>query len=345
MERMISVLAAIATTVGALLPFAAQSEAPSEFFKGKTVLLYIGQAPGGAYDAYGRLITRHMGKYIPGNPTVVPMNMPGAGTLRLANWLYNAAPKDGTVIGTIGMAAAFEPLVGEGAKFDATKFGWIGSANNETSTCVVMTRSKIAHFDDLKKHELVMGSDGPAANAEQFARVMNGFFGTKIRIVSGYTGGQALGMALEQGEIDGRCGWSWGAVKSTHGNWLTSGDARVILQIGHQKHPDLPHVPLLSDFATTDEQRSVLRLTMARLPLARPYVAPPGVPTDRLEALRKAFIDTMQDPEFQAEANKAQLELRPLSGDEAGHLVADVFRNTPPQVVAKTKELFGTGTR
>jgi tripartite-type tricarboxylate transporter receptor subunit TctC len=336
---------AIATAAISWMSFsAAFAQAPKDFYQGKTIQLYVGFGTGGAYDAYARLIARHLGKHMPGNPNVVPTNMPGAGSLRLANWLYNAAPKDGTAIATVSRAAPFEPLVGAGggAQFDSTAFNWLGSANNETSTCVAWKTSGITTFDQLKQKELVMGGDGPTADGEQFARTMNGLFGTKIRIVTGYSGGNDINLAMERGEVQGRCGWSWASLKSTHSDWLKSGDAKVIVQIGGEKHPDLPDVPLLSDMATTEEEKAVLRLVVARQPLGRPYMAPPGVPKDRVEALRAAFMATMQDPEFIAEAERAQLEVSPLSGEKVEALVKDVYQNTPPNAVERTKQLLSS---
>lgn len=340
--KALAAFCAIVAGACALSTVPAAAQTPEEFYKGKTVQLYIGFGPGGAYDAYARLIARHIGKYIPGNPTVVAENLVGAGSLRLANWLYNAAPKDGTAFGTVSRAAPFEPLIGTtgGAQFDSTKFNWIGSANNETSTCVARKSSGITKFDDLKTKELVMGGDGPTADGEQFARVINGLFDTKIRIITGYSGGNDMNLAMERGETAGRCGWSWAGLKSTHSHWLKNGDITVLVQIGQKKHPDLPDVPLLSDLAATKEQKEILRLVVARQPLGRPYLAPPGVPADRVEALRKAFMETVKDPEFLAEAKKAQLEIEPLSGQDVEALVNEIFSTTSPEVIEKTKKLL-----
>jgi tripartite-type tricarboxylate transporter receptor subunit TctC len=319
----------------------AQAQTPAEFYKGKTVELMIGYSVGGGYDVYARLIARHMGKHIPGNPTVVPKNMEGAGSLRLANWLYNVAPKDGSVFGTIGRGTGFDPLLGhKTAQFEGPKFSWIGSANDEVSVCVVWNgRNKITKFDDLLTTELTVGGTGAAADTDQFPRIINGVLGTKMRIVTGYPGGNDVNLALERGEVDGRCGWSWSSVKSTRASWITDKKVTILMQLSLAKHPDMPDVPLIVDLAKNEEQRQILRLIFARQALGRPYLAPPGVPTDRVDALRQAFMATMKDKEFLAEADKAQLEITPIDGAALQKLVAEVYQ-TPPAIAQKAAELL-----
>jgi tripartite-type tricarboxylate transporter receptor subunit TctC len=316
-----------------------QAHAQADFYKGKTVDLMIGYSVGGGYDVYARLIARHLGKHIPGNPIVTPKNMEGAGSLRLANWLYNVAPKEGLVFGTIGRGTGFDPLLGsKTAQFDGTKFNWIGSANDEVSVCVVWNgRSKVTKFDDLLTHELAVGGTGAAADTDQFPRIINGVLGTKMKIITGYPGGNDVNLALERGEVDGRCGWSWSSVESTRKTWLTDKKITILMQLSLKKHPDLPDVPLIVDLAKTDEQRQILKLIFARQVMGRPYLSPPGVPSDRAEALRQAFMETMRDPAFKAEADKAQLEITPVSGAEIDKLVKEAYQ-TPPQVAAKAAQ-------
>ena len=250
--------------------------------------------------------------------------MEGAGSLRLANWLYNVAPKDGTVFGTIGRGTGFDPLLGhKTAQFEGPKFSWIGSANDEVSVCVVWNgRSKIAKFDDLLTNELTVGGTGAAADTDQFPRIINGVLGTKMKIITGYPGGNDVNLALERGEVDGRCGWSWSSVMSTRASWIKDKKVTILMQLSLAKHPDLPDVPLITDLAKTEEQRQILRLIFARQALGRPYLGPPDIPADRLEALRKAFMDTMKDKEFLAEAEKAQLEITPVDGAALQKLVS-----------------------
>lgn len=336
-NRLTYCLAAALQLAPASLAFA---QSPADFYKGKTVELYIGYSPGGGYDVYGRLLARHIGRHIPGNPTVIVKNMPGAGSLTLANWLYNVGPKDGTVLGTIGRGTGFDPLLGSTrAKFDAAKFNWIGSANNEVSVCVAWHTAGITSFEQVMQKTLVVGGTGSAADTDQFPKVMNGIIGTRFKIVSGYPGGNDIGLAMERGEVSGRCGWSWSSVVATHQHWLDQKKIAVLIQLSLAKHPDLPNVPLVMDYAKTDQHRQMFRLVFARQVMGRPFLAPPGIPRDRVAALRKAFMDTMKDREFLAEAEKGKLEITPVSGDEVQKLVDETER-TPKDVAGKVAELI-----
>lgn len=295
--------------------------------------LYIGSSVGGGYDVYARALARHMGRHIPGNPTLVPRNMPGAGGLVLANWLYGAAPKDGSAFGTIGRGIAFDPLLGgKEVKFKATEFGWIGSANDEVSVCVAWGKSGVRRFEELYARELFVGGTGATADSDLFPRVINKILGTKMRVVSGYPGGNEITLAMQRGEVHGRCGWSWSSIKTNHPTWVQDGTIQVLVQLSLEKHPDLPQVPLVMDFVKTDEQRQVLRLVFARQVMGRPFLAPPGLPPERLAMLRKAFMDTMKDPQFLAEADKMKLEITPVAGEAVQKLVAELYA-TPPEVL------------
>ena len=327
-------------TLAALSLSLASAQTPAEFYAGKSLDLHIGYSVGGGYDLYARMLARHIGKYIPGNPTVVPKNMAGAGSLRLANWLYNVAPRDGTVLGAISRGAAFDPLLDDKApQFDATKFTWIGSANNEVSVCAAWHTSGITRFEDLATKELTIGSTGAGDDTYQFARVLSGLFGAKIRIVTGYPGGADVLLAMERGEVQGRCGWSWSSVKANHLHWVRDKKIVILMQLALSRHPDLADVPLVTDLATTDEQRQALKLIFARQVMGRPYVGPPGIPQDRTAALRKAFMETMNDKELLADAEKATFEITPVAGDELERLVSDIYR-TPPEVVKKAAQLI-----
>src|SRR6202011_890897 len=321
----------VAALVALLSALPARAEGPAEFYKGKNVELYVGYSVGGAYDLYTRVLARHLGKHIPGNPTIVPKNLEGAGSLRLANWLYNVGAKDGTVIGTIGRGTAFDPLLGsKGAQFRADKFTWIGSANNEVSVCVAWKTSGITDFEDTLSRELIVGGLGQAADTDQFPRILNGVLGTKFRIVTGYPGGNDVTLAMERGEVKGRCGWSWSSVLSTHKRWIEDKSITVLVQLSLNKHPDLPDVPLVMDFAKTEDQQQMFKLIFARQVMGRPYLAPPDVPNDRAEALRKAFMDTMKDNEFLADAEKSQLEINPVDGAEVEKLVKELYQTPKP---------------
>jgi tripartite-type tricarboxylate transporter receptor subunit TctC len=319
----------------------AQAQTPSDFYKGKNVELYIGYSVGGGYDIYARLLAKHMGKHIPGNPNVLPKNMEGAGSLRLANWLYNVAPKDGTAFGIIGRGTGFDPLLGrsKGAQFDATKYNWLGSANDEVSVCVAWHTSGIRRFEELLSKELTVGGTGAAADTDQFPRIINGMLGTKFKIVTGYPGGNDIGLAMERGEVNGRCGWSWSSVKATHQKWLDEKKINILVQLALEKHPDLPDVPLITELASSDEQRAILKLIFARQVMGRPFLAPPGLPPERVAALRKGFLDTMKDKDFLADAEKAQLEITPVAGEDIQRLVIDTHK-TPPEIAKKAGDLL-----
>ena len=314
---------------------AAHAQSVADFYRGKSIDLDIGYSVGGGYDLYARLIAHRLSDHIPGNPKIVPKNMEGAGSLRLANYLYAAAPSDGTVIGATSRGAAFDPLLGEtGARFDASKFSWIGSANNEVSVCVASASSGFAKFDDLFDRQLTIGSTGAADDTYQFPALINAVLGTKFKIVTGYPGGNDVSLALERGEVQGRCGWSWSSIKTTRFNWVRNKRIIVLVQMSLTKHPDLPDVPLIMDLAKSAEQRQIFKMIFARQTMGRPYLAPPDVPPDRLAALRQGFMDTMRDREFLADAEANKFEINPVSGDELEALVKDVYR-TPPEVVKK----------
>ncbi len=333
--RALALLAAMA-----LAPSTARAQSPADFYKGRNVDLYVGYSVGGAYDLYARVIARHLGKHIPGNPTIVPKNMEGAGSLRLANWIYRVGPKDGSARGTIGRGTAFDPLLGSrGAQFQADKFTWIGSANNEVSVCVAWKTSGITSLEQTLSKELIVGGTGQAADTDQFPRILNGVLGTKFKIVTGYPGGNDVTMAMERGEVNGRCGWSWSSVLATHKRWVDDKSIAVLAQLSLSKHPDLPDVPLIMDFAKSEDQQQIFKLIFARQVMGRPYLAPPGVPADRAAALRQAFMDTMKDPEFLAEAEKSQLEITPVPGEEVEKLVKDLYQ-TPKAIAAKAAEFI-----
>ena len=310
------------------------AQTPAEFYKGKNVDLYVGYSTGGGYDVYGRIVARFMGRHIPGNPTVVVKNMDGAGSMRAANYIYNVAPKDGTAFGTVARGLAFDTLFGlQGAQFDGTKFSWIGSANDEVSVCVGWSAtSGIAKFEDLKTKQMIVGGTGGSADTDQFPRIINAVLGTKMKLVVGYPGGNEVNLAMERGEVQGRCGWSWSSVKSTQSGWLKDKKINVLVQLSLSKHADLPDVPLIMDLAQTEEQKQIFRLIFARQVLGRPFLAPPGLPADRLAALRTAFMDTMKDADFLAEADKLKLEITAVPGETLQKIVQEAYA-TPKDVV------------
>ena len=313
------------------------TQAPvAEFYKGKSIDVYIGLSAGGVYDITARLLSRFMGKHIPGTPSLVPRNMTGAAGLRVANWLYSQGPKDGTAFATFARGAAFEALVGgQGIMFDAAKFNWIGSTNNEVSVCASWTATGITSFEQLKTRELVVGGTGNTGDDSAFPRILNAVLGTRFKLVSGYPGGNEIKLAMERGEVGGRCGWSWSSVKSTQPQWLKDKTITILVQLSLRKHEDLPQVPLIMDLAKTEEERQIFKVAFARQVMAWPFAAPPGVPADRLAALRKAFDDTMKDPEFLAEAQRLSLEVTPVSGEGIQRLIEEVYRTTSPELAQR----------
>ncbi len=327
---------AIVILVGMIAP--ALGQAQGEFTRGKVVELYIGYSVGGGYDVYARLLARHMGRHLPGNPVVVPRNMEGAGSLRLANWLYKAAPRDGSAFGTIGRGIAFDPLLGtEGTLFKATEFGWIGSANDEVSVCAAWGKTGITRFEDFYARQIFVGGTGAGADTDLFPKAMNSILGTKMKLVTGYPGGNDITLAMQRGEVEARCGWSWSSIKSNHPQWVKDGTIKLLVQLSLDKHADLPKVPLIMDMVKTPEQRSVLRLVFARQVMGRPFLAPPGVPAERLALLRRAFMATMRDKAFLAEADKIQLEITPVTGEAVQKLVAEIYA-TPPEIVKRAAQ-------
>ena len=329
-----------AAAILALCPISlGHAQSPADFYKGKTIDLYIGYSAGGGYDVYARALARHMPRFIPGNPTIVPKNMPGAGSLVLANWLYNVAARDGTAFGTIGRGTAFDPLLGSTkAQFDADKFNWIGSMNDEVSVCVAWHTTGIATLEQVMQNELTVGGTGPAADTDQFPKVLNATIHTKFKIIAGYPGGNDIDLAMERGEVMGRCGWSWSSVIATHKQWFDEKRINVLVQLSLNKHGDLPNVPLIMDFAKTGEERQIFKLVFARQPMGRPFLAPPGIPADRTAALRKAFMDTMKDPGFLAEAEKMKLEINPVSGDAVQEIMQEVYQ-TPKAIAAAVADM------
>ena len=336
----VALIVALAAFAALAVP-GARAQSAAEFYAGKSIDLEIGYSVGGGYDLYARLLARHLGDHIPGHPTIVPKNMEGAASLRLANYLYAAAPRDGTVIGAISRGAAFDPLLNEkNAQFDASKFSWIGSANNEVSVCVALQSSGITHFDDVLTKPLTIGSTGVGDDTYQFPALMNAVLGTKFKIVTGYPGGNDITLALERGEVQGRCGWSWSSIVTTRKDWITSKKIVVLVQMSLSKHPDLPDVPLIMDLAKTTEQRQIFKLIFARQVMGRPFTAPPGVPADRVTALRTAFDETMKDKAFLDDAAKGQFEINPVGGEELDALVKEIYQ-TPADVTKKAAAILG----
>lgn len=335
---------AIGAALLAVVAPAARAEPASVSFAGKQIRISIGYSPTGfGYDTYGRLLARHLSRYLPGNPIIVPQNRPGAGSLNLANYLFNAAPRDGTEIAVVGRGVAMEPLLGgtqSQAKFDSTKFAWIGSMNNEVSGFFIRQPGPIKTLDEaMKGASLQVGSTGVGGDQHAFAAALNALFGMKLKAISGYPGTQEIMLAVERGELDGIVGYSWGVAKSGNKRNLDDGTLKIILQLALSKHKELPDVPLVMDFVKNPEDRQVLEMIFSRQSMGRPVVAPPGLDPRVVETLRNAFTATMRDPKFIAEGDKIGMELEYVSGADVQALVERLYRS-PANVVKRAQAIF-----
>jgi tripartite-type tricarboxylate transporter receptor subunit TctC len=325
-----------------IAPVQAQTDQPVSF-AGKQIKISIGFSPTGfGYDTYGRLLARHMGKYLSGNPTIVPQNRPGAGSLNLANYLYNAAPKDGTEIAIVGRGVAMEPLLGGSAsqaKFDSTKFAWLGSMNNEVSGFFIRQPGPAANLQEiLAGKALQVGSTGIGGDQHAFTAALNSLLGTKLKAIAGYPGTQEIMLAVERGELDGIVGYSWGVARSGNKSDLQSGKLKIVMQLALDKHKELPDVPLVTEFVTKPDDRQVLEMIFSRQSMGRPVVAPPGLDPRVAQALRKAFADAMHDPQFIAEGAKIDMELNFVGGAEVQALIERLYQSAP-DVVARAQAI------
>ena len=255
----------------------AQAQSMEEFYRGKTINLIVGFTPGGGYDTTARVLAPYLKKHLPGNPSVVVQNMDGAGSLKATNHLFNVAPKDGTVIGTFSRGMPTEPLMGNtAAQFDAAKFTWIGSTTNEYSVVLAAQTSPVKSFGDLQNHEFTVGGEGSGSDSDTYAMLLKNLFGAKIKLVTGYPGTAELMLAVERGELDGRAAWSWSSLKAQKPDWISDKKISILAQLNLSKNPELADVPLITDLATTDKQKQILKLVLSRQTVGRPFAAPPG---------------------------------------------------------------------
>jgi len=303
-----------------------------DFYKGKSVSLLIGYSVGGGYDAYARLLARHLGKYIPGNPNVIAQNMTGAGSLKAANYLYSVAPKDGTVIGTFSRSQGIAPLLGK-AEFDSRRFSWLGSMTDEVSLCVTAPDSPVRSWDDLLTRQATFGGEGAGSDPNIFGLLFRNIFGARIKLVIGYSGTHEIQLAAERGEVDGLCGLSWSTLKGRYPHWLKDRKANILVQAGIRKEPELPDVLTATSLAHTPEQQQILKLVLIGQAMARPFAAPPGIPADRKAALIAAFDQTMRDEQLLAEARRLNFDIAPVSGAGLDALLAEAYA-TPKDIVA-----------
>lgn len=321
----------------------ASADAVADFYKNKNMTILIGSTVGGGYNQYGRLLGRHMGRHIPGKPSFIPKNMPGAGGRRALAHIAHRAPRDGTVLGILVRSTFFDKLMypKKAVDVDPTKLTWIGSANKEVGTCIAWHESGFKTLDDVKERVSTMGSSGPASSGTIFPKVLNEIADTKMKIILGYPGSTQVHLAMERNEVTGRCGMGWDSLMARYRSWYFDKKVNLFLQIGLNKHPKLPDVPLLLDLARNKKERQMLVLFSAPNDMGRPYFGPPEIPADRVKALQAAFMDTMKDPKFKADADKLNVALSPLSGPEVLKIVKDVW-NTPEDVVKMAQAVLSS---
>lgn len=334
-----SIAAAAALWCGtAVAQSAASDPAMASFYKDHAVSLLIGFNTGGGYDTTGRLVARHMNRHIPGNPTLVVKNMPGAGSLNAANRIFNVSPKDGTEFGLFAGSIALDPLIGgTPAKFDAREFTWIGSPNTDVSICISWHNTPFKTLDDVLRDEMITGSAGTSTLS--FPTAMNAILGTKFKLVKGYNGTKDLNLAMERGEIQGFCGTFLDSVKTSNPEWLRDKTVNVMVQMALKKSPSLPDTPFIMDYAKTDDDRKVLQLIFAWLAMPRAFAAPPKLPADRAAALREAFAATARDPAFVADAAKLGIDIDPVGSAEIDAILGEAYR-TPKPLIERAAQLL-----
>jgi len=321
--------------VSALLASPAAAQPVAEFYTGKTITISVGYSPGGSYDYYPRVFARYLGKYIPGNPTVVVQNMPGAGSLRAANFLYNVAPKDGTALGVVTQTVMLEaPLGTPGVKYNAVDFSYIGRMTGVLETMIGWHEAPAKNIQEARKFEMVAGGTGPTSPTEGYPRLLNAFAGTKFRIVSGFGGTAEIMLAMERREVDALEN-SWNSIVRTKRDWLESKKINVLIQAVMERSKTLPDTPTLVEMGTTPEAKAALAFYTSAAEVSRSLIGAPGIPADRLKALRDAFQAVTRDPEFLAEIKKSQSEFDPAPGEYLQDLAKKIAA-TPPEIVQRT---------
>jgi tripartite-type tricarboxylate transporter receptor subunit TctC len=320
----------------------AKAETAAEFYKGKTVSLIAGFPPGGGYDTYVRVLARHYGRFLPGQPTVVASNMPGAGSLTAANNIYAKYAPDGLALAMFASSAAMEPLIGnKAALFDPTKFSWIGSMSQDVAYCGVWDHPGGATtFDEMLTKETIIGGGAPAAITYQHPMVLKNVLGAKLKVIQGYKGTRDINIAMQRGEVNGTCGMFGSSVNAQFGSEVKDGRMKLFIQMGSKRSDAFGKIPSVFDYAKTEEQRQILQFHFGQLLLGRPLAGPPGIPDERLAALRKALFETMKDPQFLAEANKAGLDIDPVTPDQVMALLKQ-FSAFSPAILEKAKDAMG----
>jgi tripartite-type tricarboxylate transporter receptor subunit TctC len=327
----------VALAISTISPCAAQT--PEQFYKGKQIELAIGYPPAGSNDVYARLLARHLGKHIPGNPTIVPQNRPGAGSFLTLGYVYNVAPKDGSVIGIGAPTAPLDEKLGtQGVRFKSAEFNWIGRIDSLINMVFLWHTSPVKTIEDAYKTEAKLSGTGVGSTVSIYPTVMNNVLGTKFKLIMGYKGSNDAQLAVERGEVEGHS-TSWTAVKVAHPDWRPEKKINVVVQFSVKRHPEMADVPTVVELARNDEQRQILRAVVNAAEIGTAFFTTPGAPPDRVEALRRAFDATMKDPEFLAEAERTKLTVGPLAGEELQKLVAEVSSLTP-ELIEKVKAAY-----
>jgi tripartite-type tricarboxylate transporter receptor subunit TctC len=325
-QGMTTLIAGLALAALCALPAPARAEPVEDFYRGKQIVMLVASGVGGGYDTYARVFARHVGAHIPGNPAIVPKNLPAAGGLAAANTLYSVSAKDGLTIAALTNGVAMDPLFGNpGARFDALKFNWIGSIGKLQNICATWVASPIKTVEAARSREVTVAAAGPSSNTVIVPNVLNALAGTRFKVVPGYEPGAGMNLAVERGEVEGVCGLSWSTIKASRPDWILGNKLHVLVQMAFDRLPELPDTPSALDLVSDAAARQVLELILSRQEMGRPLAAPPGVPAERIAVLRAAFDATMRDPEFLAEAQRFRMELDPLSADEIGRKLAGAY--------------------
>jgi tripartite-type tricarboxylate transporter receptor subunit TctC len=333
--KSVTIISAAMITGAFALPVGAQQEGAKstvEFFAGRKMALVVDTSPGGGYDAYGRLLARHLGAKLPGAPVIAVQNMPGAGGLTAANWLAQIAPREGSIIQIMSRSVPLAPLMGTpGVRFDPLHLSWIGSLNREVLIGFAWHAANVENFEHLRHAAFSVGVTGPSADSALFTRLSNRLLGTQLKIISGYRGSDAINLAIEQGENEIGTG-SWSSIKTRKADWLAGHKINVLVQFALEGLPDLAGVPLVGKFAPNEQARKAFELFLAPQEMGRPIAAPPMIPADRLQTLRKAMLATATDAEFLAQADRQGLDIDPISGDKIDTLLQSLYALDPELV-------------
>jgi tripartite-type tricarboxylate transporter receptor subunit TctC len=340
MTRFLVFLAALAVASAGLIE-AAAAQAPGPFYRGKQIRMVIGNNPGGAYDVYARTLAAHLARHIPGNPTIINQNMPAAASMQAANWTYEQAPKDGSVIVAIYNSVLAEPLYGNAAvRYDPLQYEYVGSISKQQNICGTWHTHPVKTIEQARSRQVIVTASGTASDSAILPRVLNAILDTKFKVVLGYATMEAR-LAVERGEADGFCGWSWSTLKATAPEWTRKRLVNIFAQTGAKPQADLPDVPVIVDLVRSPDDRKAIELLSFQQEMGRPFLMPPGTPKDLVALMRRAFDDTVKDPAFLADAQRALMEVEPMTGEAMARTIREAFASPKP-ILQRAVELHGT---